>query len=150
MTTSLTAKQKKEWARTLYLDGTTVYTQQEIADKVGISRKSLSKWIADEKWNELRVSLTMTKEQAVKRLYKQLEDINFLIESREKGERHATPSESDTISKISSAIDKLQTEVGIKEVVNVSTKVIEFVRKYDLEKAKMIADIFDQYIKSLL
>ena len=54
--TNLTSKQKKEWARQLYLDGTQVFTQQEIAEKVGISRKTLSKWVVDEKWNELRIS----------------------------------------------------------------------------------------------
>lgn len=147
---SLTAKQKKEWARQLYLDGSQMYTQQEIADKVGVSRKTICKWITDEKWNELRISITMTKDQSIKRLHKQLEDLLFLIETRPMGERHATPDESNTISKLTSAIEKLETEVGIEDVVQVSVKVIEFVKKYDVEKAKEIAEIFDQFIKSLL
>lgn len=150
MSSSLTAKQKKEWARQLYLDGTQVFTQQEIADKVGVSRKTICKWITDEKWNELRISITMTKDQSIKRLHKQLEDILFLIESRPMGERHATPDEANTISKLTTSIEKLETEVGITEAVQVSVKVIEFVKKYDVEKAKDIADIFDQFIKSLL
>lgn len=148
--TNLTSKQKKEWARQLYLDGTQVFTQQEIAEKVGISRKTLSKWVVDEKWNELRISITMTKEQSIKRLHKQLEDLLFIIETRPMGERHATPDESSTISKLTTAIEKLETEVGVQDVIQVSIKVIEFVKKYDMEKAKEIADIFDQFIKSLL
>ena len=148
--TNLTSKQEKEWARQLYLDGTQVFTQQEIAEKVGISRKTLSKWVVDEKWNELRISITMTKEQSIKRLHKQLEDLLFIIETRPMGERHATPDESSTISKLTTAIEKLETEVGVQDVIQVSIKVIEFVKKYDMEKAKEIADIFDQFIKSLL
>jgi len=150
MSTSLTSTQKKEWARQLYLDGTHVYTQQEIAEKVGISRKSLCKWIKEEKWNELRISITMTKEQSIKRLHKQLEDLLFVIETRPMGERHATPDEATTISKITASIEKLETDVGVQDVVQVSIKVIEFVKKYDIEKAKEIAEIFDQFIKSLL
>ena len=148
--TELTTKQKKEWARTLFLDGTQMFTQQEIADKVGVSRKTINKWITDEKWGELRISLTMTKDQSIKRLHQQLDDLLYLISTRPMGERHATPPESETINKLSSAIEKLETEVGVKEVVNVSVRVIEFVRKYDVDKAKEIADIFDQFIKSLL
>lgn len=148
--TELSTKQKKDWARTLFLDGTQIHTQQEIADKVGVSRKTISKWITDEKWNELRISLTMTKDQSIKRLHRQLDDLLYEIELRPMGQRHATPPESDTITKITTAIEKLETEVGVKEVINVSVRVIEFVRKYDQEKAKEIADIFDQFIKSLL
>lgn len=148
--TNLTSKQKKEWARQLYLDGSQVYTQQEIADKVGISRKTISKWVAEEKWSELRISITMTKEQSIKRLHKQLEDLLFIIETRPMGERHATPDESNTISKLTTAIEKLESEVGVQDVIQVSIKVIEFVKKYDIEKAKEIAEIFDQFIKSLL
>lgn len=146
----LNLKQKKEWARTLFLDGTQMFTQQEIADKVGVSRKTINKWVSEEKWGELRISLTMTKDQSIKRLHRQLDDLLYLIETRPMGERHANPTESETINKLSSAIEKLETEVGVKEVVNVSVRVIEFVRKYDNEKAKEIADIFDQFIKSLL
>ena len=62
---NLTIKQKKEWARMLYLDGTTLYTQAEISEKVGISRITLGRWIKDEKWAELRVSVTMTREQSI-------------------------------------------------------------------------------------
>ena len=92
----------------------------------------------------------MTKEQSIKRLHKQLEDLLFIIETRPMGERHATPDESSTISKLTTAIEKLETEVGVQDVIQVSIKVIEFVKKYDMEKAKEIADIFDQFIKSLL
>ena len=38
----LTNAQKKEWAKTLYLKEN--LTQQEIADRVGVSRVSVSNW----------------------------------------------------------------------------------------------------------
>lgn len=147
---NLTIKQKKEWARMLYLDGTILYTQAEISEKVGISRITLGRWIKDEKWAELRVSVTMTREQSIKRLYRQIDEVLGVIERRPCGERYPSSQESDTIKKITASIKDLESEVGISEVINVSVKVCDFVRKYDIEKAKEISNIFDQYIKSLL
>lgn len=44
----LTNTQKKEWARTLYLREN--LTQQEIADRVGVSRVTVSNWCRGGKW----------------------------------------------------------------------------------------------------
>ena len=101
---NLTIKQKKEWARMLYLDGTTLYTQAEISEKVGISRITLGRWIKDEKWAELRVSVTMTREQSIKRLYRQIDEVLGVIERRPCGERYPSSQESDTIKKITASI----------------------------------------------
>ena len=52
----LTTQQKKGYARTLYLKDN--LTQQEIADKVGVSRNTINRWIAAEKWEEMKVGMT--------------------------------------------------------------------------------------------
>lgn len=44
----LTTQQKKDYARTLYLKDN--LTQQEIADKVGVSRKTVNRWAIAEQW----------------------------------------------------------------------------------------------------
>ena len=54
----LTNTQKKEWARTLYLREN--LTQQEIADRVGVSRVTVSNWCRGGKWEEQKVGLTLT------------------------------------------------------------------------------------------
>ncbi len=51
----LTNAQKKEWAKTLYLKEN--LTQQEIADRVGVSRVSVSNWVRAGKWEEQEVGL---------------------------------------------------------------------------------------------
>ena len=70
----LTAQQKKDYARTLYLKDN--LTQQEIADKVGVSRKTVNRWVTVEKWEEMRVGMTLTKEQQVASLHRQVAEIN--------------------------------------------------------------------------
>lgn len=56
----LTNAQKKEWAKTLYLKEN--LTQQEIADRVGVSRVSVSNWVRAGKWEEQKVGLTLTRQ----------------------------------------------------------------------------------------
>jgi len=144
----LTNQQKKDWAKTLYLREN--LTQQEIADRVGASRVSVSNWIRTGKWEEQRTALTLTREEQVRSLYRQVAAINKAIEERPEGERFATPSEADIIGKLSKAIKQMETEVGIADVISVLTKFIEFLRPVDLEKAKDVTRLADAFIKTLL
>ena len=64
----LTTQQKKDYARTLYLKDN--LTQQEIADKVGVSRQTIIRWVSAEKWEELKAGMTLTREQQVASLHR--------------------------------------------------------------------------------
>ncbi len=144
----LTTKQKRSWAQTLYLKEN--LTQQEIADRVGVSRVTMSKWVRDGKWEEHKAGLTITREQQIANLYRQVAEINRTIESRPDGERFATPAEADTLVKLSSAIRKMETDAGIADTISVLTQFINFVRPADLEKAKDITRLADAFIRSRL
>lgn len=101
----LTTQQKKGYARTLYLKDN--LTQQEIADKVGVSRNTINRWIAAEKWEEMKVGMTLTREQQVASLHRQVAEINRVISEREEGKRYANAAEADTLNKLATAIKKL-------------------------------------------
>lgn len=148
MAKDLTNQQKKDWAKTLYLRES--LTQQEIADRVGVSRVSVSNWIRTGKWEEQRTALTLTREEQVRSLYRQVAAINRSIEDRPEGERFATTTEADIIGKLSKSIKQMETEVGIADVVSVLTKFIEFLRPVDIEKAKDVTRLADAFIKTLL
>ena len=145
---NLTNKQKKEWAAILYLKEN--LTQVEIAEKVGVSRCTLNKWVKSEKWEERKAGITLTREEQIKNLYRQVAEINDVISGREKGKRFATTSEADTLSKLSGAIKKMETEIGIADIISTGTRFIEFLRTIDLDKAKDTARLFDIFIKQNL
>ena len=141
----LTNAQKKEWAKTLYLKEN--LTQQEIADRVGVSRVSVSNWVRAGKWEEQKVGLTLTRQEQVANLYRQVAEINKAIAERPEGERFPSSKEADILGKLSAAIRNMEQEVGI---ISVLTGLIDWVRAADLEKAKEITRLADAYIKDKL
>ena len=73
----LTNQQKKEWAQLLYLKEN--LTQQEIADKVGVSRRTVVSWVNSGKWEEMKAGLTMTREQQIMNIQRQIAEINRTV-----------------------------------------------------------------------
>jgi len=144
----LTVKQKKEWAAMLYLKEN--LTQAEIAEKVGVSKVTMNKWVKGEKWEERKAGITLTREEQIKNLYRQVAEINEVVAGREKGKRFATTTEADTLVKLSGAIKKMETETGIADIISVGTRFVEFLRPIDLDKAKDITRLFDIFIKQNL
>lgn len=148
MATELTIAQKKEYAGILYLKEN--LTQQEIAEKVGISRQTLSKWIKAEKWEERKVGVTLTREEQIGNLHRQVAEINKVIMERESGKRYATPSEADTLGKLAAAIKKMETDIGISDIISVGMKFVSWLRPFDLEKSKEFLRFWDAFIKDSL
>jgi len=144
----LTTKQKKDWAKLLYTKEN--LTQGEIADRVGTTRQSVSKWINAEKWEMLKVSITMTNEEQLKNLYRQLAELNKTILEREDKARYAMPSEASVIKELTRSIKNLQTELGLSEITSVFSGLVQFLRTYDPKQVKEIVPLLDAYVKSKL
>ena len=144
----LTNAQKKEWAKTLYMREN--LTQQEIAELVGVSRVTVSNWVRAGKWEEQKAGLTLTRQEQVANLYRQVAEINRAISARAEGERFPNSKEADILGKLSAAIRNMEQETGIADIISVLTGFIEWVRPFDLEKAKELTRLADAYIKDKL
>ena len=70
----------RQWAKSMYKYENR--TQQEIADAAGVSRQTIIRWAKADKWDELKVSMTMTREEQIKSLQRQLSEINKTISER--------------------------------------------------------------------
>ena len=144
----LTNTQKKEWAKSLYLRES--MTQQELANRVGVSRVTISNWIRDGKWEEYKAGLTLTRKEQVNNLYRQVAEINRQIAERPEGERFANSKEADILGKLSSSIARMEQEMGIADKIAVLTDFVEWLRALDINKAKEIVSLADAYIKDSL
>jgi DNA-binding transcriptional regulator LsrR (DeoR family) len=143
----LTTKQKKEWAQLLYTKEN--LTQKEIADRVGVSRVTINRWVQDGKWDDLRVSITITREEQLKSLYRQLSEMNADIAKRD-GNRYPSPAEADTINKLASAIDKMETETGLNDILSTFKSFLNWLRKFDISEAQRLVPLFDDFVKTKL
>lgn len=77
---TFTKSQAKEFAKSLYVNED--LHQKVIAERVGVTEKTLGKWINDGGWKKLKTSLLTTKENQISNLYDQLEKITEEIRTR--------------------------------------------------------------------
>ena len=139
---------RKDLAKTLYVNGS--FTQEEIAAKVGTTRQTVSRWIRDGAWDQVKASYTITPEQILAGLNRQIIEINNKVNSRPEGERFATVAEADTLAKLASSIKKIETDAGIADIVNVGIKFTNWLRQTDLDLAKRFSDLLHAFIKDQL
>jgi transcriptional regulator with XRE-family HTH domain len=136
---------KKDIAQSLFLNGS--YTQEEIAAKVGTTRQTVSRWVRDGAWEELKASRTITTEQLIAQYKRQLAEINKRVEARPSGERFPTIEEADAIVKTAGAIKKLEQDIGVSDCVSVAMRFLSWLRPVDADAARTFNDYFDAFIK---
>lgn len=141
---TLTTDQKKSLAKELYIQGT--YTYAEIAEKVGSTRQTISKWAEQGKWEDLKIYMTVGKDKVLRGFYQQLSDIQAAILSREPDKRIASSTEADRQIKLASAIKKLENDCGIAGLVDAGMRFCNYMRTVDLEEAKKIAKYWDIFL----
>lgn len=138
--------QEREYARILYINERITF--KEIAERTGVTEKTISKWAEADNWAKLRKSMLTTRESQLVHWYNQLEALNENIAERD------TPipdsKEADIMVKITSNIKSLETEIGLGEYVEVSRKLLTFIQSVDLDEAKRFKNYIDEFINSKL
>ena len=86
---AMTNDKKKTLAKDIYLLGQ--YTFEEIAEKVGSTRQTISKWCKEGQWEDLKAGMTVSREQILKGMYSQVNEINKAIQQKDAGQRYASP-----------------------------------------------------------
>lgn len=141
----LTKKEEREYARMLYVNERITY--KEIAARVGVTEKTISKWASEDGWEKLRKSLLTTRQAQLVHWYNQLDSINEAISKRD---GIPTNAEADTMSKTTSNIQKLEFETSIGEYIEVGRKVLTFIQGINLADAKLLKNYFDAFINAKL
>lgn len=139
----LTAQQRKEWAKLLFLKENV--TQQEIAERVGVSRVTINKWVKE--WEGLKLNILQTREERIGATLQQLDELDKSIQKKEEGKRFPTTAEADIRRKLTADLESLEQEASLRDIYNVSRKFLDWLRNHDLAKAKELSDLVDSYIK---
>lgn len=137
-------KQKKELAKLIFLSEPNA-TQQEIADRAGVSRVTIGKWVKD--WEKLKLNLLQTREERINSTLMQLDQLDRAIAAKPEGMKFPDKNESQIRRKLTEDLAALEQDASVRDIYNVSHRLVDWLRPRDLEKAKEIANYFDTYIK---
>ena len=141
------AKDKdKEYAKLLYLQ--TPHSQKEISARVGITEKTLSKWMTDGDWRRLKVSLIGTKEQRLRIMYEMINAQQDKINSRPDNERYPNSKEADVLLKLTAAVKNMEEETSISQIVSVFVEFCKFLKDINYEGIDELLTLQDNFVKS--
>lgn len=98
---------KKEFAETLYMQGS---PQKVIAEKVGVSANTITRWVKEGCWAERRTAQTLTRKSLQNDL---LAAIKEKIDELRATDISKSGSVVDQLVKLSATIQKLDKEVGV-------------------------------------
>lgn len=143
---ALTLEEKRDWAQYLYTEAK--LNQKEVANKVGVSQKTIGEWKEKYMWEDLRKSLLTTRKEQLAILYNQLDAITGYI--RDHQNNIPDSKQSDSILKITAAIKNLETEFSIGDVYEIGKRFISHIQTIDYEKSKELVDYYDSFIKHCL
>lgn len=97
----------KELARLYYLSGD---TQKLVAEKVGVSRVTVNKWVGEGSWDALRTAKSITRKELVAKIMRKAD------ERLESGEMTA-----DEMAKLASSIEKIDKRTNATTIIEVLT-----------------------------
>ncbi len=139
-----TKNREREIAKELFLQGGK--TQKEIADMVGVTEKTVGKWVEDQKWGILRTARLSTPTEVLNTIMEihRLRTEEILEEVRAgKGSKYG-----DELLKMSMAIEKLQGHTSLSTYIHVLSEFMLYVGGKDHKFRAQLADYQSTFLNS--
>lgn len=141
--TKAETEKKKSLARSLYMAG---MEQQEIADKVEVSRVTVSKWCNAEGWKEARAAKSVTRPELVNKLLLTIDTL--ITHVNESNDPDLIAGLGDKLAKLSSVIEKLDKKANVVDAIEVFmafSKWIEYRSSIDQEVTPELIKAINKY-----
>jgi hypothetical protein len=142
------SENKKSVAKTLYMSG---IGMEQIADQIGVSRPTISRWCQEGGWKETRAAQNITRPELVNKILGSISDL--LDKVRETGDPMAIAGLGDKLSKMASVVEKLDKGASIVDKIEVFmafSKWLEYKAATDQEITpdflRLVNRLQDQYI----
>lgn len=141
-------EKKKSTARALFMSG---MEQAEIADRIGISRVTISKWCVADGWKEARAAKNITRPELVNKLLLTIDSL--ITQVNESKNPSLLGGLGDKLAKLSAVIEKLDKKANVVDAIEVFTALntwLEMRAKTDpevtVELIKQINRLQDMFI----
>ena len=146
--TKAETENKKQLGRSLYLSG---MEQQEIAERLGVSRVTISNWCTKEGWKEARAAKNITRPELVNKL---LLTIDQLITSvNQSNNPDLIAGLADKLSKLSAVVEKLDKKANVVDAVEVFmafNKWLQYNSEFDPEITPELIKAINKYQNKFL
>ena len=134
---------KKSLARTLYISGV---EQNDIADKVGVSKNTVSKWCVAECWKEQRAATHITRPELVNKVLATIDTL--LTQIQRSNDAELIASAPDKLAKLAAVIQKLDKKANTVDAIEVFmafSKWLEFRSATDPEVTPELIKAINMY-----
>ena len=141
-------EQKKNIGRSLYLSG---MEQTEIADQLGVSRVTVSRWCTSEGWKEARAAKNISRPELVNKLLLAID--NLIDQVNASGSPEAIGTLADKLSKLSATIEKLDKKANVVDAIEVFMAFNRWIRdqaSYDPEITPELIKAINKYQNKFL
>lgn len=136
-------EKKKSLARSLFLSG---MEQTEIAEKVDVSRVTISKWCTADGWKEARAAKNVTRPELVNKLLLTIDTL--ITQVNESNDPALVAGLGDKLAKLSAVIEKLDKKANVVDVIEVFmafSKWIEYRSTIDPEVTPGLVRAINKY-----
>ncbi len=141
--TKADTEKKKSLARSLYLAG---MEQTEIAEKVDVSRVTISKWCNADGWKEARAAKSVTRPELVNKLLLTIDTL--ITQVNASNDATLIAGLGDKLAKLSAVIEKLDKKANVVDAIEVFmafSKWIEFRSAVDPEVTPELIKAINKY-----
>jgi hypothetical protein len=136
-------EKKKSLARSLFLSG---MEQTEIAEKVDVSRVTISKWCTSEGWKEARAAKNVTRPELVNKLLLTIDTLITQVNSSD--DPTLIAGLGDKLAKLSAVIEKLDKKANVVDAIEVFmafSKWIEYRSTIDPDVTSELVKAINKY-----
>ncbi|MES2702046.1 MAG: helix-turn-helix domain-containing protein [Bacteroidota bacterium] len=137
--------QQQQQARDMFIqDG---LTKTEIADKLGVSRRSVYQWCIDGNWEQLRASARNMPAILAEKCYYIIGHFTEQLLQKDREQQPLIKAEVDMLHKLVNTAGKLKKGSTVSENMETFTYFLERVQKHDPDLAARVAPHVSEYIE---
>lgn len=108
------ASDRKEFARVLFMSGE---QQNLIAEKVGVSKQTVNRWVAEGEWDKRRAAQSVTRPEIVNNLLRTIS--NIVEQLNQENDAEKLGGACDKLSKLAATIEKLDKKANVVDAIEV-------------------------------
>jgi transposase-like protein len=143
----MTLTDQKKQALELYVNQS--FTQQQIADAVGVCVRTIHNWVKQHAWDRLRLATHQAPALIADNFSSQLVELQNNIASREPGKRYPTTQEMEIMRKLTVCIANTKKTVSLPQV----TQMMRMFRSFVFDNrskpyAQGVADVIDAFLEA--